>query len=207
MIIDFGSRTVQSKIVFYGCAMSGKSTGLKELYKNLNGDNTLVSIETSHQKNKRTLFYDYGSFDLKFGIWKLKLNLWTATGQDFYCATRTTVLEGTDGIIFMIDSRKNLFEENKKSWNELKAFFGERLEHVIPVVICLNKRDLSDLISINYLKENLNISSKTPIFETIAIQNHNIYPAFKSLFENIFNIHRIAKTFIMNQLKEYPKKK
>jgi len=206
VIIDFGSRTVQSKIVFYGCAMSGKSTALLGLYKNLNGGAPVVSIETSHQKNQRTLFYDYGSLDLTFGIWKLKLNLWTATGQDFYCATRTTVLQGTDGIIFVADSRKPLSEENKKSWNELKSIFGNRLGNIIPVVICMNKRDLSDLISRQELEEILDLDLTTPLFETIAIQNVNIYTAFKSLFENIFQIHKTAKASIISQLREFPKK-
>lgn len=205
MIIDFGTRMVQSKIVFYGCAMSGKSTALKGLYTDLNGKN-LISIDTSHDQNKRTLFYDFGTLDLAFGIWKLRLNLWTATGQDFYCATRRTVLEGTDGIIFVADSRKPILEENMKSWNELKLYFQEKLENFIPVVICLNKRDLSDLISSPLLQETLNLNLNTQIFETIATANHNIYPAFKTLFENIFQVHKLAKASIMSQLKDYPKK-
>ncbi len=186
--------------------MSGKSTALIGLYKNLNGGAPIVSIETSHQKNQRTLFYDYGTLELTFGIWKLKLNLWTATGQDFYCATRTTVLQGTDGIIFMIDSRENLLEENKKSWNELKSLFGKRLGDTVPVVVCLNKQDLPDLVSRDSLKEALELNANNRIFETIAIQNKNIYPAFKALFENIFRVHKTAKTSIMSQLKEYPPK-
>ncbi|MHA1650294.1 MAG: GTP-binding protein [Candidatus Helarchaeota archaeon] len=206
MLIEFGQRMVQSKIVFYGCAMSGKSTALKHLYTDLNGKSQLISIETSHQQNKRTLFYDYGTLDLTFGIWRLHLNLWTATGQDFYCATRTTVLQGTDGIIFVADSRRTLLEENSKSWNELKSFFGDKLEKIIPVVVCLNKRDLTDLIPAEDLRTHLKLHTNTQIFETIAIQNHNIYPAFKTLFENIFQIHKTAKVSIMQQLKEYPKR-
>jgi len=206
VLIDFGTRTVQSKIVFYGCAMSGKSTALKALYHDLNGGKKLVSIETSHSKDARTLFYDYGELDLTFGIWKLKLNLWTATGQDFYCATRPTVLQSTDGIIFVIDSRKNLLEDNLKSWNELKSFFGNKLETTIPVIACLNKRDLPDVIPGSIIQSAFEFHPSTKLHETIATQNHNIYPAFKDLFENIFQIHKAAKTTILNQLREYPKK-
>ena len=186
--------------------MSGKTTALKGLYAHLNGSAPLVSIETSHSKNSRTLFYDLGTLELKFGIWKLKLNFWTATGQDFYCATRTTVLQGADGLIFVADSQKLLLDENIKSWNELKSFFGDKLEHVIPVIVCLNKRDLNNLISVEFLKEYLQLNSSTHIYETIATENHNLYPAFKELLENIFQIHKAAKTSIMNQLKKYPKK-
>lgn len=185
--------------------MSGKSTALAGLYKKLHGNNPIISIETSHQENKRTLFYDYGSLDLSFGIWKLKLNLWTATGQDFYCETRSTVLQGTDGIIFILDSRESVLQENLKSWNELKSFFGSRLENIIPVVICLNKRDLPHIISPEQLQESFDLDPNTNLFETIATQNQGIYPAFKSLFETIFKIHKTAKTSIMSQLKQYPK--
>jgi len=206
MLIDFGTRMVQSKIVFYGCAMSGKTTALKSLYNQLNGGKKVVSIETSHMKDSRTLFYDYGELDLSFGIWKLRLNLWTATGQDFYCATRPVVLAGTDGILFVVDSRKELLEDNLKSWNELKSFFGSKLETMIPVIICLNKRDLPDVIPLPIIQSALELQASTKVYETIATQNHNIYPPFKELFENIFQIHRAAKNTILNQLRDFPKK-
>ncbi len=126
MLIDFGSRTVQTKLCLYGPAMSGKTTALKGLYAHLNGSAPLVSIETSHSKNSRTLFYDLGTLELKFGIWKLKLNFWTATGQDFYCATRTTVLQGADGLIFVADSQKLLLDENIK----IRRLTPEDMEYV-----------------------------------------------------------------------------
>ncbi len=187
--------------------MSGKSTALKCLYNHLNGGSPLISIETSHSRNSRTLFYDFGMLKLTFGIWKLKLNFWTATGQDYYCATRSTVLQGSDGLIFVADSQESLMNENIKSWNELKSFFQDRLEHIIPVIICLNKRDLTELISADFLKETLQLHLNTNIYETIATKNHNIYPAFKALLENIFQIHKAAKTSIMNQLKNSPKER
>ncbi|MHA1267295.1 MAG: GTP-binding protein [Candidatus Helarchaeota archaeon] len=201
MLIDFGTRTVQTKIVFYGCAMSGKTTALKSLYGHLNGGVPLVSIETSHETESRTLFYDFGKLELKFGMWKLILNFWTATGQDFYCATRSTVLEGTDGIIFVADSQKNLLEDNTKSWKELKSFFGTRLELLVPVIFCLNKRDLKDVISKDTLKRSLALPLETPVFETIATESVNIYPAFKQLLQEIFHVHKTVKTSILNQLK------
>ncbi len=210
MIIEFGTRTIQSKIVFYGCAMSGKTTALQGLYNQFNSMNIdvepLVSIETSHTKEKRTLFYDFGALNLKFGIWKMKLNFWTATGQDFYCATRTTVLQGTDGVIFVADSQEPLIDDNFKSWSELKSFFGTRLESIVPVVICLNKRDLTNIFSSDFLRNYFDLFPETPIYETIAITNQNVYPAFKKLLENIFQVHKAVKLCIMDQLKEYPKK-
>lgn len=181
--------------------MSGKTTALKSLYSHLNGIKPLISIETSHSESTRTLFYDFGTLELTFGIWKLILNFWTATGQDFYCSTRSTVLQGTDGIVFMVDSQAFLLEENLKSWNELKSFFGPKLEEIIPVSICLNKRDLQGLTSAAELREHLQLQSQTPIHETVATKNENVYPSFKTLLEAIFQVHKTAKVSIMNQLK------
>ena len=137
-------------------------------------------------------------------VWKMKLNFWTATGQDFYCATRTTVLQGTDGVIFVADSQESLFEENLKSWSELKSYFGSRLETIIPVVVCLNKRDLTKTITSESLERSLDLTEVTPIYETIAKNNRNVYPAFKKLLQKIFQIHKSAKITIMEQLKDYP---
>ncbi len=198
MIIDFGSKTIQSKIVFYGPAMSGKTTALEFLFDKFK--EKMISITTSHLITPRTLFYDYGSIDLEFGIWKLKLNLWTATGQDFYCATRSTVLQGVDGIIFMADSRKEILEDNKRSWNELIEYFGSNLVTTVPIVICLNKQDLQNLVSEELFKQHLQLEDGTEIIKTIALKGLNVHEAFKKIFHSIFQIHRNIKDTISQQL-------
>ncbi|TFG04584.1 MAG: hypothetical protein EU536_04320 [Promethearchaeota archaeon] len=211
MLIDFGTRTVQTKIVFYGSALSGKTTALRVLYKQLSSQQSkkqgILSIHTGHKNNNRTLFYDFGVIRLNFGIWVADLNFWTATGQDYYCATRSTVLQGTDGLVFMVDSQRALIETNIKSWSELIFYFGSKLVKLIPVVICLNKRDLLDVTPVHWFRKRLNLLPGTPIFETIAIDNHNIVEAFKALLEGIFRVHKDAKTCIMKQLKKTPTKK
>ena len=198
MIIDFGSKTIQSKIVFYGPAMSGKTTALKYLFNKFK--EKLISIDTSHLTTPRTLFYDYGSIDLQFGIWKLTLNLWTATGQDFYCSTRSTVLQGVDGIIFVADSRRELLKENKRSWEELVHYFRNNLGSIIPIIICMNKQDLENLIPENYFKKYLNLNKNIEIINTIAIRGNNVHKAFKMIFQNIFSVHGNIKDTISHQL-------
>ena len=78
MFIDFGSRIIQIKIVFYGPAMSGKTTALNLLFKKFNSP--LISINTSHSQEARTLFYDYGYTVMNIGNWALKINLWSVWG-------------------------------------------------------------------------------------------------------------------------------
>ncbi|MHA1144728.1 MAG: GTP-binding protein, partial [Candidatus Helarchaeota archaeon] len=180
MLIDSGQKTIQIKLVFYGPAMSGKTTSWKYLIrlfkKNVNVES--VSIDTAHSANARTLFFDFGTFKMKVGEWTIQLNVWTATGQDFYCVTRETVLQGTDGIIFVAESQKSLRPENEKSWKELQDFFRGDLEKSIPVTICLNKRDLSDIIPLGAFLNDIQMQPHTRVFETIAIDGINIQNAF-----------------------------
>lgn len=196
MIIDFGTKTIHSKIVFYGPAMSGKTTAIKYLFNEFK--EKIISIDTSHRVNPRTLFFDYGCLDLKFGEWNFKLNLWTATGQDFYCATRGTVLQGVDGIIFIADSRSEILNENKRSWEELVGYFRNKLVNVIPIIICLNKQDLEHLVSIDSFKKYLNLNDNIEIINTIAIKGENIRQAFTKIFQNIILIQNKIK-HIINQ--------
>ena len=198
MLIDFGTKTIQSKIVFYGPAMSGKTTALNHLFDNFK--EKMISINTSHSTLPRTLFFDYGSIDLQFGIWKFKLNMWTATGQDFYCSTRSTVLQGVDGIIFVADSRREILEDNKRSWKELEAYFENNLSTLIPIIICMNKQDLDDLISEYEFKKFLNFNNKIEIVKTIATTGENVHQVFKKIFKQIFIVHSNIKDTISNQL-------
>ncbi|MHA1797786.1 MAG: GTP-binding protein [Candidatus Helarchaeota archaeon] len=199
MFIDFGSRLIQIKIVFYGPAMSGKTTALEFLFKKFNSQ--LISLNTSHSEEARTLFYDFGYIILNIGQWGLKINLWSATGQDFYCMTRSTVLQGTDGLIFMADSQKQFINDNIKSFKELKDFFGSKLEANIPVVICLNKRDLTHVISLEEFKLAFSGLTNSRIFETIAREEgKNIFDSFYYLFKQILELHEDIHNTIQKEI-------
>lgn len=167
--------------------MSGKTTSWKYLMKMLKSfiRSNVISVDTTHAESPRTLFYDYGPFDIKLGDWSMRINIWTATGQDFYCVTRETVLQGTDGIIFVADSQKDLFLENVKSWRELLAFYRGSLEQTIPVTICLNKRDLSGIVSVDDFQELFQHSPSTEVFETIATEGKDVRAAFNDNLEKI----------------------
>ena len=144
---------------------------------------------------------DYGFIIMNIGKWDLKINLWTATGQDFYCMTRSTVLQGTDGIIFIADSNKDLINENLKSFNELKGFFPNKLGKNIPIVACLNKRDIIEAISITSFKKEMNFPTNTNVFETIAFKKgKNIQASFKFMFDKILEIHSEIYQTIKNEI-------
>ncbi len=179
MIINYGNREIIIKIVYWGGAMSGKTTSIKYIFKIFG--NNLKSIETS---TGRTLFFDFGELLIQKGHWKFHLHIFTSTGQDFYCETRPTVLQGVDGVIFIADSQPNFLNDNIKSWKELCSLI-DNLEK-IPIIFCLNKRDLSPKISIDEFKDSLGLENKK-IFETIAPNGYNLLEALQAIIKEIFH--------------------
>jgi len=186
MIFDFENKTLQVKIVYYGPAMSGKTTSVRFLFSCFNKENSLKSIESTVG---RTLFFDFGVLNFKGTKWNLKFLVYSATGQDFYASTRPATLNGVDGLIFVVDSQKECLEHNLRSWNELETLFGREI-YRIPVVISLNKSDLNEtnrlletdfLSRIEYIKFN-QISLK----KTAAIKGEGVLDSFSQLIKFIF---------------------
>lgn len=186
MIFDFENKTLQVKIVYYGPAMSGKTTSIKSLFSYFNKENTLKSIDSTVG---RTLFFDFGVLQFKGAKWGLKFLIYSATGQDFYASTRPATLKGVDGIIFVVDSQIEFLEHNLRSWNELKSLFGNEF-YKIPIVISLNKYDLDSIKKLDeteflsYIEynrfENLSLN------KTAAIEGKGILDSFGHLVKFIF---------------------
>ncbi len=179
LIIDRKNRKIKTKIVYYGPAMSGKTTTVRTLFRLFNLENRIKSLETS---TGRTLFFDFGNLTFKAAEWIIEVNVWTATGQNYYIETRPTVLRGVDGVIFVADGQRNLLEENLRSWKELKNL----LRDDIPVVFCLNKCDLKDIISIEEIKRYIDANNDTCFLKTSAISGINVLEAFRLLMKKIF---------------------
>ncbi|MFX0081483.1 MAG: ATP/GTP-binding protein [Candidatus Hodarchaeota archaeon] len=140
------------KIVYFGPALSGKTTSIKALFSLFGMDEKICSIESTVE---RTLFFDYGVVTFQNQDWQLKIHIYTTTGQDFYLITRLTTLRAVDGIIFVIDSQKEVYERNLISWKELFSYFTESIE-AIPILIAFNKQDLGLELKFNaddFLKE------------------------------------------------------
>jgi len=184
MNINEQNKTIQIKIVYYGCGMSGKTTSLKYLFRYFNKEDRLKSIETT---SGRTLFFDFGILPIKGGEWTIKLLLYSATGQDFYASTRPATLLGADGIIFIVDSQEKFLSDNLRSWNELRLYFQKRLFQ-IPLVISMNKRDLQNIVSKEKIIRSLEIREFDNILitETIATGGKGVLESFKKLLSLIF---------------------
>jgi len=195
MIYDFENKTLQVKIVYYGPAMSGKTTSIKSLFSYFNKENSIKSIESSVG---RTLFFDFGVLQFKGTEWGIKFLIYSATGQDFYASTRPATLNGVDGIIFIVDSQIENLKHNLRSWNELEALFGTEI-YSIPIVISLNKYDLFGIKKVegeqflSYI--NYNRFKHLSIKETAALNGDGVLDSFnqvvKFIFPQVDIIHKI----------------
>lgn len=186
MIYDFEKKNLQVKIVYYGPAMSGKTTSIKYLFSYFNKEDRLESIDNSVG---RTLFFDFGVLQFKGTEWGLKLLIFSATGQDFYASTRPATLNGVDGIIFVVDSQLEYLEHNLCSWNELITLFGDEIYN-IPIVIALNKYDLNDVEKLKEIDfvSHINYSrfKNLSLKKTMAIKGEGVMGSFYQLIRFIF---------------------
>jgi len=184
MIIDALDNTIQIKIVYFGPALSGKTTSMKALFNHFGKEEDICSVENTM---KRTLFFDYGTISFQNEKWVLKIHIYSTTGQDFYIVTRPITLKAIDGIIFVADSQKVAWQRNLISWNELNTYFKKAIID-LPKVLAFNKQDLPGkfnaaafLKQIHFDKYN-NIDTKF----TIALNGEGILSSFEDVLRLIF---------------------
>ncbi|MFX1375351.1 MAG: ATP/GTP-binding protein [Promethearchaeota archaeon] len=179
MIIDHIDKTISIKIVYFGPALSGKTTSIKNLFSHFGKEEKILSIESTLN---RTLFFDYGIISFQNQDWILKISIYTTTGQNFYLITRPITLKAVDGIIFVLDSQNEVYERNMISWRELVSYFGNSLKD-LPILIAFNKQDLPNKFSsTRFLKQidyyqYKNIDSRY----TIAISGEGILECFEDI--------------------------
>jgi len=193
MIIDHCDKTISIKIVYFGPAYSGKTTSIKALFSHFGKDEALQSIESTV---KRTLFFDYGTVTFQNEEWKLKLHIYTTTGQDFYLITRPITLRAVDGIILVLDSQEEVYERNLISWNELMSYFRDSIDD-IPIIIAFNKQDLPEKFSPGvFLKEiDFHKFKNMESRYTIAVSGEGILDCFEDVLRLIlrkFCKHRLV---------------
>ncbi len=180
--INFATREVSCKVVYYGPGLCGKTTNLQQVHNKAPSQRRghLTSIAT---EGDRTLFFDF--MPLALGTvagMKTKLQLYTVPGQVYYNATRKIVLEGVDGIIFVADSSASRREANRESWQNLKDNLREYGLDVteVPVVIQFNKRDLPDAMPVEEMKAELN-ELGVPTFPAVAVTGEGVMATLRKL--------------------------
>jgi signal recognition particle receptor subunit beta len=157
-LINYSSKEINCKIVYYGPGLGGKTTNIKHIYSKVNPENRgkLMSLDTELD---RTLFFDFLPVDLgTVKGFSVHFHLYTVPGQVYYNASRKLILKGVDGLIFVADSQIERFEDNIDSMENLNdnlIEYNKKVEE-IPLAIQYNKRDLPNIVSINELEDALN---------------------------------------------------
>ena len=181
-LINIAAHEIHCKIVYYGIGYCGKTTNLQYVYKSINpnarGD--LLSIAT---ETERTLFFDFLPLDLgTVHGFRTRFHLYTVPGQILYERTRLAVLNGADGIVFVVDSQSEKFEENIQSITELELNLrriGKELSN-FPHVIQWNKRDLPTALPVHVLERYLN-RRRVPSYEAIAASGKGVFATLRAI--------------------------
>jgi len=180
--IDIQHREVTLKLVYYGPALSGKTTNLQQLHQRMvnHAGSELVSLDT---RDDRTLFFDLLPLEFETqGGFKIRLKLFTVPGQVIHNATRKIVLQGADGVAFIADSRVGQTRSNNESFADLKHNLREHGLSFsdIALVIQFNKRDLPGIRSDAEVKK-IATKGKEPVFTAVAIDGHGVAETFMGL--------------------------
>jgi len=180
--INYSSREINCKIVYYGPGLCGKTTNLQYIYNKTNPETKgkLISLST---ETDRTLFFDFLPLSLgEIRGFKTRFHLYTVPGQVFYDASRKLILKGVDGVVFVADSQVERMEANIESLQNLKDNLSEQgYDFVkIPLVIQYNKRDLPTAVPVDQLHTELNPWG-VPEFETVASRGEGIFDTLKAV--------------------------
>ncbi len=157
-MINYASREINCKLVYYGPGLGGKTTNLEHVYAKVspNTRGKMISLAT---ETERTLFFDFLPVDLgTIRGFKTRFHLYTVPGQVYYNASRKLILKGVDGIVFVADSQIERMEANVESMQNLydnMAEYGYDLTK-LPFVVQYNKRDLPNAAPIKDLQSALN---------------------------------------------------
>lgn len=178
--INYSSREVNCKIVYYGPGLCGKTTNLQYIYSRMNPESRgkMISLAT---ETERTLFFDFLPLSLgDIRGFKTRFHLYTVPGQVFYDASRKLILKGVDGIVFVADSQITRMDANVESIENMKANLREQGYDLdqIPFVLQYNKRDLENVASVSELHALLNYRN-VPEFEAVATKGLGVFDTLK----------------------------
>lgn len=181
--INYASREINCKIVFYGPGLCGKTTNLQHVYGKTNPDakGKMISLAT---ETERTLFFDFLPLSLgEIRGFQTRFHLYTVPGQVFYDASRKLILKGVDGVVFVADSQVERMEANIESLDNLQTNLKEQGFDLdkIPFVIQYNKRDLPNAAPVEELKKLLNPNGTATDLEACAATGEGVFETLKAI--------------------------
>lgn len=186
MFINWQLRQINLKVVYYGPALSGKTTNLEQIHLKIDPSrrSDLVSLKTYED---RTLYFDFLQLELgKINGLTPKIQLYTVPGQAFYEASRKLVLRGADGVVFVADSGSNRINDNIESWqNMLKHLVSFDLDpDKMPLVVQFNKQDLPNALPAPFMQNILNCQNRRIIL-SVANTGNGVFDTLKAIISGV----------------------
>lgn len=184
--INYASREINCKIVYYGPGLCGKTTNLQHIYDSTapQAKGKLISLAT---ETDRTLFFDF--MPLELGTvrgFKTRFHLYTVPGQVYYDASRKLILKGVDGVVFVADSQEERMDANIESLYNLEENLKSQGYDLmnIPYVLQLNKRDLPNVCSVDEIASELQRKGE-PVFEAVAAKGEGVFDTLKAVAKQV----------------------
>jgi mutual gliding-motility protein MglA len=185
-MINYASREINCKIVYYGPGLGGKTTNLEYVYEKVapSTRGKLISLAT---ESERTLFFDFLPVDLgTIRGFKTRFHLYTVPGQVYYNASRKLILKGVDGVVFVADSHPARLDANLEAMDNL---YQNLAEHdfdlrALPFVVQFNKRDLPDALPVDEMAAMLNPTG-VPSFEAVATRGTGVFDTLKAISKQV----------------------
>ena len=186
--VNFATREITAKIVYYGPGLGGKTTSLQYIHGSLPSDSRgkMISLATEED---RTIYFDFLPLHLgKIQEFSVRVQLYTVPGQVRYNATRKLVLRGADGLVFVIDSQKHKKLANLESFSNLEENLREHGKDLrdLPHILQMNKVDLGNAIAAKELNDLMN-KYNVPYFATCATSGTGILESLKNITKLVFN--------------------
>jgi signal recognition particle receptor subunit beta len=180
--INYSSREINCKIVYYGPGLCGKTTNLQYVYARTSPEakGKMISLAT---ETERTLFFDFLPLSLgEIRGFKTRFHLYTVPGQVFYDASRKLILKGVDGVVFVADSQIERMEANLESVENLRVNLAEQGYDLnkIPYVVQYNKRDLPNIATVEELRRLLNAKG-VPEYQAVAPTGVGVFDTLKAV--------------------------
>jgi signal recognition particle receptor subunit beta len=184
--INYASREINCKIVYYGPGLCGKTTNLQHIFESTapQSRGKLISLAT---ETDRTLFFDF--MPLELGTvrgFKTRFHLYTVPGQVFYDASRKLILKGVDGVVFVADSQEERMDANVESLYNLEENLQTQGYDLmkLPYVLQLNKRDLPNIIPADELAAELR-RKEEPVVEAVAATGAGVFDTLKAVAKQV----------------------
>ena len=184
--INYASREINCKIVYYGPGLCGKTTNLQHIFESTapQARGKLISLAT---ETDRTLFFDF--MPLELGTvrgFKTRFHLYTVPGQVFYDASRKLILKGVDGVVFVADSQEERMDANVESLYNLEENLQAQGYDLmkIPYVLQLNKRDLPNIMPVDDLAAELR-RKQEPVVEAVASTGAGVFDTLKAVAKQV----------------------